>query len=109
MLDEKIATAQSIIATQSVPVCVCWTGGGKDSAVLLHLVEQTLDRRPSLLFIDSATEFPETYALLDRYRKTHSVFIETARMCDELQANSNAQCSCTEGKIKAIERAIARD
>lgn len=106
MLDEKIATAKSIVASKSVPICVCWTGGGKDSAVLLHLVEQTLDTFPSLLFIDSATEFPETYTILDQYRKTHSVFIETARMCDELQSNSNAQCSCTEGKIQAIERAV---
>jgi len=106
MLDEKIATAQSIIAAQSVPICVCWTGGGKDSAVLLHLVEQTLDNFPPLLFIDSASEFPETYAILDQYRKTHSVFIETARMCDELEVNSNARCSCTEGKIQAIERAV---
>ena len=30
-------------------------------------------------------------------------------MVDELQRNSNARCSCTEGKVQAIERAVIQN
>lgn len=107
MLASKIEKAKEVIASADANICVCWTGGGKDSAVLLHLVEQTLlIAEPSLLFIDSGTEFKETYTILDSYRTQYSVYIETARMSDELSENSNAQCSCTHGKIEAIQRAV---
>ena len=107
MLNNKIEKAGEVISsTAGSEICVCWTGGGKDSVVLLHLVESAVSFKPFLLFIDSGTEFEETYTILDKYRSSYHVHIETARMADEFQNNPNAQCSCTEGKIQAIQRAV---
>jgi len=99
-LEEKEALALDLLRNVG-KVIVAWTTG-KDSAVMLHLAERA-GVVHSLLFIDSGSEFPETYKMLEGMKQRHQIHVEMARMEDEPGGRA---CPCLVGKIAAINRAL---
>ena len=77
--------------------------GGKDSAVVAHLVLKAIGGQPdvSLFFGDTTLEHPETYWYVDHFAKQYGLALHTRRasgdflrMCDDLEPPSRIMRWC---------------
>lgn len=94
-------------------VAVAWTGG-KDSTVLLHLIQKALDGKVPfpVFFNDSTMEFPEVYAFIAKLTRDWNLNLITFKhskkeLKDFTRASEEEQKRLSrEMKVNSIKRAL---